>query len=189
MSTEYYLNTPLDITDIEKLEAGDIVFLSGQILTARDAAHKRMLGMLKENKFLPFEINGKIIYYAGPCPAPPGQVIGSVGPTTSGRMDFAAPQLLDNGLQAMIGKGIRNDEVIDAIIRNKAVYFITVGGAGAYLARKVKKRETIAFSELGAEAVYELTVENFPMFVAIDSRGNDIYKMREFTSVCPLEED
>ncbi len=168
------------ITDdsvIENLRAGDFVLISGVIYTARDAAHKRMVEALERGEELPFNLKGQIIYYAGPAPAKPGRPIGSVGPTTSYRMDPYAPKLLEAGLKGMIGKGTRNKEVVDAIVKYKGVYFGAVGGAAAYLARCVKEAEVIAYEDLGPEAVRRLVVEDFPAFVVNDIYGNDLYRM------------
>ncbi len=158
------------------LNAGDRVFLSGTVYTARDQAHKRFMALLDEGNELPFDIDGAVIYYAGPTPTPPGKAIGSCGPTTSMRMDPYAPRLLDLGLGAMIGKGGRNREVCDAIERNGAVYFCAVGGAGALAARCVKRCEVIAFEDLGCESVKRIEVENFPLVVAIDCKGGTLFK-------------
>jgi fumarate hydratase subunit beta len=160
----------------EKLRAGDSVKLSGTVYTSRDAAHKRIFELLENGGELPFEIDGASIYYAGPTPTPEGRVIGSCGPTTSGRMDKFAPKLLDLGLSSMIGKGERSEEVCEAIVRNKAVYFCAVGGAGALCARCITEYEEIAFPELGCESVKRLTLEKFPVYVGIDCEGNSIYK-------------
>jgi len=161
---------------ISNLKAGDRVLLSGILYTARDAAHKRMKDALDHGDPLPFEIEGAFIYYAGPSPAKPGQVIGAAGPTTSYRMDAYAPQLLDMGLLGMIGKGDRDPQVTDAICRNGGIYFAAVGGAGALIAKSILKVETIAYQDLGTEAITKLTVKDFPVIVAIDSQGNDLYK-------------
>ena len=169
---EIKLNTPIKKEDRIKLTAGDSVLLSGIIYTARDAAHERMY---KTGKF-PIDLSDQVIYYAGPCPAKPGEVIGSCGPTTSGRMDKYTPLLLDNGLGAMIGKGARNKEVIEAMKRNGCVYFGAIGGAGALIAKCIKETETVAYSDLGTEAVRRLVVEDFPVIVLIDAKGNDLYK-------------
>ncbi len=150
--------------------------LSGFIFTARDAAHKRICALLDEGCALPFNLDGACIYYAGPTPAPPGAVIGSCGPTTSGRMDKFAPRLLDLGLAAMIGKGERNDAVVDAIVRNKAVYLCAVGGAGALAAQSVKSCEEIAFHDLGCESVKKLEILDFPLIVAIDCNGGSLFQ-------------
>lgn len=173
---EYRINTA-EIKDKAKtLRAGDRVLLSGFIFTARDAAHKRICTLLDEGGELPFCLDGACVYYAGPTPAPPGAVIGSCGPTTSGRMDKFAPRLLDLGLAAMIGKGERNGAVVDAIERNKAVYLCAVGGAGALAAESVKSCEEIAFYDLGCESVKRLEVRDFPLIVAIDCNGGTLFK-------------
>lgn len=169
--------TPLTDETVKGLKAGDRVLLNGVIYTGRDAAHKRLVEMMERGEKLPLELEGQIIYYVGPCPAKPGKVIGSAGPTTSGRMDAYAPRLMEKGLKGMIGKGIRNDKVVDLIIKNNAVYFAAIGGAGALLAELIIKAKVLAFDDLGPEAVYELTVENFPVTVVIDSQGNDLYKI------------
>ena len=169
-----YLNTPVSHEDILGLTAGDMVYLTGDVYTARDAAHKRMIEMTERGEDMPFSFEGQVVYYAGPCPAKPGQVIGSVGPTTSGRMDKYSPELIKNGLRLMIGKGLRSQEVATAIKEHEGVYFIAVGGAAAYIARCVKSSETIAFDDLGTEAIRKLGVENFPVIVAIDKDGNSI---------------
>jgi len=172
------ITTPiLDDSVVESLKAGDFVLISGVIYTARDAAHKRIVEALERGEELPFDLKGQIIYYAGPAPAKPGKPIGSVGPTTSYRMDPYAPKLLEAGLKGMIGKGSRNQEVIEAIKKYKGVYFGAVGGAAAYLARCVKSAEVIAYEDLGPEAVRRLVVEDFPAFVVNDIYGNDLYKM------------
>lgn len=168
-----------DLTDekIKTLKAGDLVLLTGTIYTARDAAHERMTQELGEGKGFPFDIKGQAIYYAGPCPAKPGEVIGSCGPTTSGRMDAYTPQLLDSGLKVMIGKGARSHEVIEAIKRNTCVYLGAIGGAGALIAECIKSAEVIAYDDLGTEAIRKLYVEDFPCTVLVDSDGNDIYQI------------
>ena len=158
-----------------ELRAGEEILLSGTVYTARDAAHKRMAALLAENRPLPFALEGAAIYYAGPTPAKPGQVIGSVGPTTSGRMDPFAPRLLDAGLACMIGKGVRNQGVQDAMERNGAVYMVAIGGAGAAKAASIKNVEVIAYDELGCESVKRLTVENFSAIVSQDSVGGNLY--------------
>ena len=169
------LTLPLSADDIKNLKAGDSVTLSGVILTARDCAHKRITEYLKEGKKLPFELKDAFIYYAGPCPAKPDMASGSCGPTTSARMDSFAPALLDLGLGGMIGKGEMADEVRQAIVRNKKVYFAAIGGAGALYGNAIKKSECIAFADLLSEAVYRLEVENFPVIVAYDCHGGSIY--------------
>lgn len=172
-----YICTPITEEVTKQLKAGDYVYLSGTIYTARDAAHKRMIEALENKEELPIEIKDATIYYMGPSPAKEGQVIGSAGPTTAGRMDKYAPTLLDLGEKAMIGKGKRSKEVIEAIKRNKAVYFAAVGGAGALISKCIKKSEIICYEDLGAEAIRKLEVENFPMAVVIDAEGNDLYEM------------
>ncbi len=172
-----YICTPITEEVTKQLKAGDYVYLSGTIYTARDAAHKRMIEALENKEALPIEIKDATIYYMGPSPAKEGQAIGSAGPTTAGRMDKYAPTLLDLGEKAMIGKGKRNKEVIEAIKRNKAVYFAAVGGAGALISKCIKKSEIICYEDLGAEAIRKLEVENFPMAVVIDAEGNDLYEM------------
>ncbi|MDR2370353.1 MAG: Fe-S-containing hydro-lyase [Treponema sp.] len=167
---------PLTREKAAALAAGDEVFLSGVIYTARDAAHKRFNELLDRGGPLPFPLEDAVIYYAGPTPAPPGRIIGSAGPTTSGRMDAYTPRLLLLGLRGMIGKGKRSEEVIRAMQRAGAVYFGAIGGAGALISRCVTSAEITAFGDLGAEAVRRLTVENFPVTVVIDSRGNDLYE-------------
>ena len=172
----HYINTPIENETIEKLNIGDSVFISGTIYVARDAAHKRMQEMLDKKIELPFELKNNIIYYMGPSPAREGRPIGSAGPTTSGRMDKYAPTLLDLGLKGMIGKGKRNQEVKDAVIRNKAIYFAAIGGAGALLSKAIQKYEIIAFEDLGAEAILKLEVKDFPVIVVMDYKGNDLYE-------------
>lgn len=170
-----HIDAPLVRGQIQSLRAGDTVFLSGTIYTGRDAAHKKLCELIKAGKDLPFDIRNQVIYYAGPCPAKPGDPIGSCGPTTSYRMDAYAPMLCDLGLIGMIGKGQRGQDVIDAIARNGGVYFAATGGAGALIARSVKAAKIIAFDELGAEAVRELQVENLPLIVAVDAHGGNLY--------------
>ena len=172
----HYITTPIENDIITNLNIGDSVLISGIIYVARDAAHKRMQEMLDKNIELPFELKNNIIYYMGPSPAREGRPIGSAGPTTSGRMDKYAPTLLDLGLKGMIGKGKRNQEVKDAVIRNKAIYFAAIGGAGALLSKAIKKSEVIAFEDLGAEAILKLEVKDFPVIVVMDSEGNDLYE-------------
>lgn len=171
------VNLPLDDETVRELKAGDRVLLNGIMYTGRDAAHKRIAELINKNEQLPMDIKNQIIYYVGPCPAKPGQAIGSAGPTTSGRMDAYAPLLMDHGLKGMIGKGLRSKQVVDSIIKNNAVYFAAIGGAGALLAEAIKEAEVIAFPDLGAEAIYKLRVENFPVTVVIDNEGNDLYKI------------
>jgi fumarate hydratase subunit beta len=173
------ISTPLPKEVAQELRAGDQVELSGVVYGARDAAHQRLMVLLDEGAPLPFEITNSVIYYVGPCPARPGEVTGSAGPTTSGRMDSYTPRLLDLGLRGMIGKGRRSPAVIEAMIRNKAVYFGAIGGAGALIASCIKSSRIIAFSELGPEAIRELVVENFPLTVVIDSQGNNLYESEQ----------
>ncbi len=162
--------------NIENFKCGDIIYLTGDIYTSRDAAHKRIFSLLEKKDPLPYDINNAVIYYAGPTGTRPGNIIGSCGPTTSSRMDVYAPKLLDLGLCAMIGKGERNKAVVDAIIRNKAAYLCAIGGAGALCAKSIKKCNVIAFEDLGCESVKKLYVEDFPLIVAVDCFGNDIFK-------------
>jgi fumarate hydratase subunit beta len=169
------LKTPLTDQDVEKLKIGDRVLLNGVIYTGRDAAHKRLHDLLQSGKDLPFDIRGQIIYYVGPTPAKPGQVLGSAGPTTSYRMDAFAPALIEKGLKGMIGKGMRSDQVKEAMKRHKAVYFAATGGAGALLAKRVKKAEVVAYDDLGPEAIRRLEVEDLPVIVVNDVQGNDLY--------------
>lgn len=181
------LNLPLDRTVLPTLRAGDEVLLTGVLYTGRDAAHKRMVACLDEGNPLPVDLNGQVIYYVGPCPAPPGRPIGSAGPTTSGRMDAYAPRLLDMGLAGMIGKGLRDDRVKEAIVRNKAVYFGAIGGAAALLADRVESCEVVAFAELGTEAIHRLVVRDFPVFVIIDASGHDLYESGRIEAARLLE--
>ena len=167
--------SPIEENIRKKLVAGDSISISGIIYTARDAAHRRMVEALKNKQPLPFDIRGQTIYYMGPTPARPGAIIGSCGPTTSGRMDVYTPALLEAGLAVMIGKGERSPEVREAIKKFRAVYFATYGGAGALLAKTVRKAEVIAYPELGAEAIMRLEVEDFPVIVANDMKGGDIF--------------
>lgn len=170
------MSFPADRAELSKLRAGDKLTVSGTIYTARDAAHKRLTELIASGEELPLDIRGAAIYYAGPTPEKPGQVIGSCGPTTSGRMDAYAPGLLDRGLAVMIGKGDRNAAVIDAIVRNGAVYLAAMGGAGALMGSCVKAARIVCYEDLGCEAIRELKVENMPLTVVIDSQGNDLYK-------------
>lgn len=173
---EYRIREPFTKEKLEPLRAGDTVFLTGTIYTARDAAHKRLIEMIENREPLPFEVKDAVIYYVGPTPEKPGNPIGAAGPTTSYRMDAYAPTLLDLGETAMIGKGQRSQEVKDAAIRNGAVYFAAIGGAGALMAQKVKSAEIVAFEDLGPEAVRRLQVEDFPVTVVLDSAGGDLYQ-------------
>ena len=170
-----YMQAPLDKEEVKALEAGDYVYITGTIYTARDAAHLRMSEALDRGEELPIDLNNNIVYYMGPTPAREGRVIGSTGPTTASRMDKYAPRLLDLGLTGMIGKGRRKPEVTDAIVRNAAVFFAAVGGAGALLSKCIKKAEVIAYDDLGTEAIRKLEVENFPVIVVIDSKGRNLY--------------
>jgi fumarate hydratase subunit beta len=171
------ITTPLTKETIQTLHAGDMVNISGTIFTARDAAHKRIIELLNEGSELPFDIKDQIIYYVGPCPAPAGKPIGSCGPTTSGRMDLYTPKLIELGLGGMIGKGLRNQAVVDAMIKHKSVYFGAIGGVAALIAGTIISQEVICFPELGPEAVRKLTVKNFPAIVVIDSAGNNLYEI------------
>ncbi len=170
------ITTPLSDRVVEELRAGEKVFLSGYIYTARDAAHKRFVDALEKGDILPIDIEGQVIYYCGPSPAPPGRVIGACGPTTSSRMDAYSPRLISLGLKGMIGKGKRSQAVRDAIKEHKSVYFGATGGAGALLSKSVVSSETIAYEELGPEAVVKLGVRNMPLFVVNDVYGNDLYE-------------
>ena len=170
------IKSPIDEKTLESLRAGDQVFITGVIYVGRDAAHKRLVEALDQGKPLPFDIKGQTIYYMGPSPAKPGQVIGSAGPTTSGRMDTYSPRLIAEGLKAMIGKGMRSPAVKDAIKKYKAVYLAAIGGAGALISKSIKKSQVIAYEELGAEAVLRLEVENFPAIVINDIYGGDLYQ-------------
>ena len=167
--------TPFTDEIVKNLRMGDQVLLSGDIYTGRDAAHKRMIELLADGKPLPFDVYGQAIYYSGPCPAPPGRAIGSVGPTTSRRMDAYSPRLIQAGLRVMIGKGNRNGPVIDAIGKFSGVYFAAIGGAGALMALCVERAVLIAFDDMGPEAIYRLTVRDMPLTVAIDCTGGNIY--------------
>lgn len=171
-----HITAPITEEVSRSLKAGDYVFISGTIYTARDAAHKRMDEALKNGQPLPIDLNDNVIYYMGPSPARDGRPIGSAGPTTASRMDKYAPKLLDLGLRGMIGKGKRTKEVQDAIIRNGAVYFAAVGGAGALLSKAITEAEVVAYEDLGTEAIRKLTVENFPMIVVMDCQGNNLYE-------------
>ena len=172
------LNLPCEQAELESLTAGDRVYLTGIVYTARDAAHKRLYQLITKNRPLPIDTTNLAIYYAGPCPPKPGYVIGSAGPTTSGRMDVYTPPLLDRGLKVMIGKGNRSPEVIQSMIKNKAVYFAAVGGAGALICKSIKSCRPVAFEDLGPEAIYRLEVENLFVITAIDVHGNNLYETR-----------
>lgn len=173
---ERHIKVPMEKEEILTLRAGDAVYLTGTIYTARDAAHKRMYEALIHGEDLPIEIDGNAIYYMGPSPARDGRAIGSAGPTTSSRMDKYAPALLDMGLKCMIGKGKRSKEVKDAIVRNEAVYLAAIGGAGALLSRAIVASEVIAYDDLGTEAIRKLDIVNFPAIVVMDCKGNDLYE-------------
>ena len=173
---EKYIKAPLSEQDAKELNAGDYVYITGTVYTARDAAHKRMYEALEKGEKLPLDMENNIIYYMGPSPAREGRPIGSAGPTTASRMDKYAPNLLDLGLKGMIGKGKRSQAVIDAIVRNGAVYFAAVGGAGALLSRAITSSEVIAYEDLGTEAIRKLTVKDFPAIVVIDAEGNNLYE-------------
>lgn len=177
MSSAIKLNTPLDEDTVRSLKAGDQVLLSGVIYTGRDAAHKRLCALLDEGRELPVELDGQIIYFVGPCPAKPGDPIGSAGPTTSYRMDAYSPQIIaECGLRGMIGKGGRSDEVKAAMREYGCVYFAATGGAGALIAKRIRSCEMVCYEDLGPEAIHRLVVEDFPVIVAIDSFGNDLYQ-------------
>lgn len=175
----YFLNTSELKNYSNTLSVGDKVYLSGTVYTARDAAHKKIFSLLDKNEKLPFEISGATIYYAGPTPTPEGLAIGSCGPTTSSRMDKFAPELLDRGLMCMIGKGPRSKEVCDAVVRNKAIYLCAIGGAGALASECIKECKVIAFDELGCESIKKLEFCNFPLFVAIDNKGGNLFDAGE----------
>lgn len=171
-----HLQLPLDDEKVLSLKAGDNVLLSGHIYTGRDAAHKRLIALIDEGKELPIPIQGETIYYVGPAPASPGHAVGSAGPTTAYRMDPYTPKLLDRGLKGMIGKGLRNQAVIDAMIRNKAVYFGAVGGAAALISRQILSSEVIAYPDLGAEAIHRFEIKEFPAIVLIDAQGHNLFE-------------
>lgn len=171
----YYLNWPLSEEEINKLKVYDCVYLSGTIYTARDAAHKKIMNLINGNEKLPFSLKNACIYYTGPSPTIPGMIVGSIGPTTSKRMDAYAALLYNLGVKATIGKGERNQEVINSIKTNKALYFVSTGGTGALLSQKVMSMKCIAFEELGPESVYELKIKDFPLLVGIDSEGHTIF--------------
>ena len=171
-----YITAPFDTETVKELHSGDYVYITGTVYTARDAAHKRMYEALEQNKELPFKMENNVIYYMGPSPAREGRPIGSAGPTTASRMDKYAPSLLDLGLKGMIGKGKRSDAVKQAIVRNGAVYFAAVGGAGALLSKSILRSEVIAYDDLGTEAIRKLEVKDFPVIVVIDAQGNNLYE-------------
>lgn len=174
---ERHINVPFDADIVKELKAGDYVYLTGTIYTARDAAHKRMYEALQKGEALPFDIEGNVIYYMGPSPAREGRPIGSAGPTTASRMDKYTPALLDLGMRGMIGKGRRTEAVRESIMKNQAVYFAAVGGAGALLSKSIMQAEVIAYEDLGTEAIRKLEVKNFPAIVVMDCEGNNLYDM------------
>lgn len=173
---EKKITLPITDEDIKNLKAGDSVLLTGSIITGRDAAHKRLYELIQKGEKLPVDIKGELIYYVGPAPAKPGYAVGPAGPTSSYRMDKYAPSLLDLGLKGMIGKGARNKEVVDAIVRNKGVYLVAIGGAAALIAKSIKSEAILCYEDLGTEAVRRYEVEDFPCIVAIDSNGNNVYE-------------
>lgn len=173
---EKKITLPITDEDIKNLKAGDSVLLTGSIITGRDAAHKRLYELIQKGEKLPVDIKGELIYYVGPAPAKPGYAVGPAGPTSSYRMDKYAPSLLDLGFKGMIGKGARNKEVVDAIVRNKGVYLVAIGGAAALIAKSIKSEEILCYEDLGTEAVRRYEVEDFPCIVAIDSNGNNVYE-------------
>lgn len=175
-TVEKKINTPLTYEKIKDLKIGDTILLSGTIYSARDAAHKRLIDLLDSGDELPINIKGEAIYYVGPSPTKEGQVIGAAGPTTSYRMDAYSPRLLDLGLKAMIGKGTRNQEVVDSIVKNKAIYLGAIGGAAALIAKSIVSSEIIAYEDLGAEAIRKMEVRDMPLIVIIDADGNNLYK-------------
>ena len=177
MTQPIKLTPPLTDKDVEKLKAGDKVLITGVLYTARDAAHKRFIELLDKGEKLPFDVKGQLIYYVGPTPAKPGQVIGSAGPTTSGRMDAYTPRLLELGLKGTIGKGQRSAEVVEAMKKYKAVYLAAVGGAAALIAKTIKKAEIVAYEDLGPEAIRRLEVVDFPAIVVNDINGNDLFRI------------
>jgi len=172
---EYNIKLPLDDQTIKKLNIGDRVFLTGYMYTGRDAAHKRLVELITSNKELPINLENETIYYVGPAPAREGQIIGSAGPTTSYRMDPYTEALMEKGLKGMVGKGRRSQDVIDSIKKYRGVYFAAVGGAAAYISKCIKKKELVAYEDLGPEAILRIYVEKFPVIVAVDSKGNSIY--------------
>lgn len=183
MSDLIKIKSPLSRRQAETLKTGDNVLISGVVYTARDAAHRRLVQAMEQGEEIPFDINGQTIYYVGPAPSRPGKVIGSAGPTTSYRMDIFTPRLLAAGLRGMIGKGERSQEVKDAIKQYKAIYFVTLGGAGALLAKTVNRVEPVAYSDLGTEAILRLYIEDFPAIVANDTAGNDLFE-QEICKYC-----
>lgn len=176
MDTKKIITPPLTDEVIKTLKAGDMVYITGTVYTARDAAHKRLCEMIERGEEMPFDFSGQIVYYAGPCPAKPGEPIGSVGPTTSGRMDAYSPTLIRKGLRAMIGKGLRDKNVVEALQQETGVYFAAIGGAAALMSQCVKEAEVIAFDDLGTEAIRKLYVEELPVIVAVDCYGSNSYE-------------
>jgi fumarate hydratase subunit beta len=176
---ELKIQLPLDEETILSLKAGDIVYLSGSMITGRDAAHQRLSDCMAQGKPLPITLNNEVIYYVGPAPAKPGSAIGSAGPTSSYRMDPFTPDLLDQGLKGIIGKGDRNQAVIDALVRNKAVYFAAVGGLGAIISKSIVKSEVLCYEDLGTEAIHRFWVKDFPAIVVIDAFGHDLYQIEQ----------
>ncbi len=176
MKEKIEITTPFTDEVIKSLKVGDMVYISGVVYTARDAAHKKMCELLQKGEPMPFDFEGAVIYYAGPCPPKPGKPIGSVGPTTSGRMDLYSPLLMDKGLKVMIGKGLRNKEVIESIVKHSGIYFAAIGGAAALMGKSVESAEVIAFDDLGPEAVRRLVVNKLPVIVAIDCHGDNMYE-------------
>ena len=176
MSEKKIITAPFSEETVKELKAGDFVYISGTIYTARDAAHKRMYEAMKKGESIPIDLKENVIYYLGPSPARPGNVIGSAGPTTSSRMDKYTPLMLKSGLKGMIGKGKRSKEVIDAVVENQAVYMAAIGGAGALLSKCIKEAEVVAYDDLGTEAIRKLKVEELPVVVVIDKEGNNLYE-------------
>lgn len=172
---EKHITLPLSAEKNEDLKIGDFIYLTGEMYVARDAAHKRLMDLINEGKELPINLKDETIYYMGPTPARPGQVIGSAGPTTASRMDKYAPTLLDMGLKGMVGKGRRSDAVLDAVVRNKAVYFAAIGGAGAILSKAIIDSKVVCYDDLGAEAIRRITVKDFPVIVVADCHGGNMY--------------
>lgn len=171
-----HITTPLTAETIKDLHAGDVVRITGPIYTARDAAHKRMYEALGRGEKLPFDVRNQVIYYVGPTPTKPGEVVGSAGPTTSGRMDKYTPTMIEQGMRGMIGKGLRNQDVIDSCVNNGAVYFVAIGGTAAVIAQSIKGEEMIAYEDLGPEAIRRYEVVDFPAIVCVDTEGRDVYK-------------
>ncbi len=169
------ITTPISYNDIKNLKTGDMIYITGYIYTLRDAGHKKLVELIKNDKQLPFDFKGNIIYYAGPCPSKPEQIIGSIGPTTSGRMDLYSPILIENGLKYMVGKGTRSNEVNNKISEHNGIYFIAIGGAAAKMSKCVKSVEVVAFSELGTEALRKLYVEKFPVIVSTNANGESTF--------------